>query len=218
MVFRFISLVGLVGLGAVSWWFLRKRNTAQVAAAKALQRPATVDMADTQPADAHFDAEAATTSEQKWRRSSAQAVKQAERGEWQSYARTLQAMGDQLCDEGSSLEAINIYCRVLFVQINGPVDGAPFSGNGFVTDRVYDHVMEFCGVAGLDGAATRAKFIEAAGKIYRRAMPLSPAQAWEAVRVNRATLVEALRQQREARNTVRFSARDGGVSGPDTPA
>jgi hypothetical protein len=194
--------IPLALLGALLLWFLRKRHASVVAPAKAVQHANPMDGAETRPVDVKAD----STPEQKWRQSSQQAVKQAERGDWHSYARTLQALADQLCDEGSGLEAISIFCRVLFVQINGPVDGAPFTGNGFVTDRVYDRMIEFAGVAGLDTAGTRAQFIAAAGKIHRRPMPLSPPEAWEAISANRSQKADEQRQQRAARDAARRAA------------
>lgn len=194
--------IPLLGLGVLLLCLLRKRPASVVAPAKVARHPGPAEVAETQPADVI----AGSTPEQKWRQSTQRAVQQAERGDWHSYARTLQALGDQLCDEGSGLEAINLYCRVLFVQINGPVDRAPFTGKGFVTDRVYDRMMEFTGVAGLDTAGTRAQFIAAAGKIYRRPMPLSPPEAWEAISANRSQKADEQRQQREARNAARRAA------------
>jgi hypothetical protein len=196
--------IPLVLVGALLWWFFRKRDAAAEAPAKFAKRPDGLDAADIQAADTQV----ATTPEQQWNQASQRAVRQAECGDWHAYSCTLQALGDQLCEEGSGLEAINIYCRAMFVQINGPVDGAPFTGNGFVTDRIYDRMIEFAGVAGLDTAGTRAKFMDAAAKIHRRPMPLNPAKAWEAISANRAQHADAERQRREARNAARLAAQE----------
>lgn len=196
-------LVPVVVLVLLLWLFLLRTKAAPNAPAQPAQQPGPIQAAEPQSASDG----AASTPDQKWRQSNQQALKQAARGDWDSYACTLQDQGDQLFDEGKRLRAIDTYSRVLFVQINGPRDAEPFTGKGFVTGQVYDRVRECAADAGLDAAGTRSKFIDAAGKIYDAAMPMDPAQAWDAISANRAKMAEEDRAKREARNKARREAK-----------
>lgn len=137
-------------------------------------------------------------------------------GDWESYACVEKDKGDQLYAEGRRKRAIDIYCRVLFLQINGATDTsqmkslgetvAPFGAHGFVTGQVYERMVECCKEATMTDDDIKARFIEAVAKTHNKAMPMDPAQAWEAIKANRAELAECDRIKREARNKARRDA------------
>jgi hypothetical protein len=194
------------------WVFLRRKKPAP---AKRDEPPAVADT-PAPPCTTEESTDTATP-DAKWRQLNQKALKLATKGDWDAFACALQDQGDQLFKEGRGAQAVDTYCRVLFLQINGATDTsglralgetvAPFSGRGFVSSDIYARVVEFANAGGMDDAAIKSKFVEAAAKIRNPAMSLEPAQAWEAIKANRAKLAEEDRIKREARNLARRKAK-----------
>ena len=122
-----------------------------------------------------------------WAKLQSDSLRHASEGNWGLYANTLLDKANYLMRTQRFQEALDIYARLLYVDVNGPENtGGCSSGefppfnkkSGMVATLVWNQFKACAKSCKLDGEELRLAFLRAAAIEVKDLIPLKPERAW----------------------------------------